>query len=325
MSAPALALRGMGSFHAGGRTVLRSGGPVREVVFTPGSAPARLDPNGVVHVGQMYVQFMLPAVRLGAAPLVFWHGGGMTGATWETTPDGREGWAQWFLRRGWDVHVCDAAERGRSGFPPPGVLPDEPVFQTVAAPFERFRIGEGPGSWHADPARRRVLPGCRFPVAAYDEFVRQMVPRWIGSDETIIAAHIAALERIGPSVLLCHSQGGAFAFRVAGRRPDLVRAIVAVEPAALPPPAEAAGLAAIPVLLVYGDFIAVDPRWRALRAEAGASAAAISHAGGDITLLDLPAEGIAGNSHLLMMDDNSDEIAALIQGWLAARALVREG
>jgi hypothetical protein len=96
-ASPALAegpinLRGMGSFHIGGRTVEITGKPVREVLLGAGGVPAKLDPNGLYAVEHMYVQFFLPQTRKGKLPLLMWHGGGLTGVTYETTPDGREGW-----------------------------------------------------------------------------------------------------------------------------------------------------------------------------------------------------------------------------------------
>jgi len=86
-----LVLRGMGSFHIGGRLVEISGQPIREVTFTPGGVAAKVDPNGTYQAEQMYVQYFLPKNRKGKVPLLMWHGGGLTGVTYETTPDGREG------------------------------------------------------------------------------------------------------------------------------------------------------------------------------------------------------------------------------------------
>src|SRR5260221_1998315 len=116
-----IALRDMGSFHVGGREVTLSGKPVKEVVFTPGGVPAKVDPNGTYLVESMYVQYFLPSNRKGRLPLLMWHGGGLTGVTYETTPDGREGWLNWFVKEGLDVYNSDAVERGRSGF---AVVPD---------------------------------------------------------------------------------------------------------------------------------------------------------------------------------------------------------
>ena len=145
----------MGSFHVGGREVELSGKPVKDVVFTPGGVPAKIDLNGKYLVESMYVQYFLPAERRGAVPLLMWHGGGLTGVTYETKPDGGEGWLTWFLKKGWDVYNSDAVERGRAGWAMyPDIFTTEPVFLTMANPWERFRIGPGPGSY----ARTRPIP-----------------------------------------------------------------------------------------------------------------------------------------------------------------------
>ena len=67
-AAEPISLRDMGSFHVGGRLVEISGKPVKEVTFTPGGVPAKVDPNGVYQVEQMYVQYFLPANEHGAYP-----------------------------------------------------------------------------------------------------------------------------------------------------------------------------------------------------------------------------------------------------------------
>src|SRR3712207_4985257 len=105
LAAEDLVLRGMGSFHVGGRLVAITGKPIREVTLGPGGVPARMDPNGLYQVEQMYVQYFLPKNRTGKVPLLMWHGGALTGATYETTPDGRDGWLNIFVRKGWDTYV----------------------------------------------------------------------------------------------------------------------------------------------------------------------------------------------------------------------------
>src|SRR5256884_4588801 len=137
-AAEPISLRAMGSFLAGGRLVEISGKPVKEVVFTPGGVPAKVDPNGTYLVESMYVQYFLPANRKGQLPLLMWHGGGLTGVTYETTPDGREGWLNWFVKEGWDVYNSDAVERGRAGFAMyPDIFKTEPLFLPKADPYER--------------------------------------------------------------------------------------------------------------------------------------------------------------------------------------------
>ena len=99
-SADDIVLRGMGSLHVGGRVVEIHGKPVRDIVRVPGGPSSRLDPNGQYQVEQMYAQYFLPKNPKGKVPLLMWHGGGLTGVTYETTPDGREGWLNMFVRKG---------------------------------------------------------------------------------------------------------------------------------------------------------------------------------------------------------------------------------
>lgn len=317
-----VALESWGSFHVGGREVVVSGQPVREVLFSPGGVPARVDPNGTYLMGGMYAQYMIPANRRGQAPLLMWHGGGLTGVTWETTPDGREGWQHFFLRRGWPVYVSDAVERGRAGW---AMIPEQtggtPVLLTVDNPFERFRIGAGPGSFQ----RGEVLPGNQFPAdrESYMNFMRQVVPRFTTTDELTLEAYLALLDRVGPSVVMAHSQAGLFGWRAAQERPDKVRALVLVEPAAVGDAAKVAALRNIPVLMIYGDYIAQDSRWPTIRGNGVRFAEAVRAAGGSVDIIDLPERGIRGNSHMIMMDRNSDQVAQLIQDWLAQRGLWR--
>jgi len=319
----AIVLRDMGSFHVGGRVAVVSGKPVTEIRRTPTGPLTKLDPNGSYQVEQAYVQYFLPEKRRGALPLLLWHGGGLTGASFETTPDGRPGWVNYFVRQGWDTYNVDAVERGRAGFASPEVFAGQPIFLTRTDPYERFRIGGGAGTYSDDPAKRKLLPGNRFPVEAYDEFTRQLVPRWLSTDDAVTAAYIALVDRVCPCVLVVHSQAGLFAFRAAQARPDKIKALVAVEPAGIGDADQAAALRNIPVLAVWGDYFDVDARWATIRKTAETYFDAIRKAGGSVRVVDLPKAGIHGNSHMLIMDRNNLEIASLIQGWLAERGLVR--
>ena len=151
----------VGSFHVGGRTATLSGMPTREVAFTPGSPALKVDPNGEFEVEQMYVQFVRLAQPKAKIPILFWHGGGLTGATWETKPDGKPGWQQWFLNAGYDVYVSDAVERGRASWA------RYPEFQERAdVPHEKGSLGavshraELRGEWPACHLRGTAV-SCR--------------------------------------------------------------------------------------------------------------------------------------------------------------------
>ena len=319
-----IVLKDIGSFHVGGRHVEISGKPVKEVVFTPGGVPAKVDPNGTYVTGQMYVQYFIPQNQRGTVPLLLWHGGNLTGVTYETTPDGREGWLNWFLRKGWPVYNSDAVERGRSGWSMfPEIFKSEPIFLTTGNGYERFRIGAGAGSFDQDPSKRRQLPGNQFPADAYDTWVKQVVPRWTTTDPETIEAYIAEVDRVCPCAILFHSQAGQFGFKVAQARPEKVKALVAVEPAGIGDPSKAAALKGIPVLMLFGDYIEQDARWPTIRKNAVEFGDKIKAEGGTVDVIDLPTAGIKGNSHLIMMDKNNGEVAALIQGWLEKKGLYR--
>jgi pimeloyl-ACP methyl ester carboxylesterase len=322
LAADDIVLRGMGSFHIGGRIAEVKGKEVRMIVRQPGGPLTKLDPNGKYMVEQMYVQYFLPKNKKGKLPLLMWHGGGLTGVTYESTPDGRDGWMQFFIRKGWDTYVSDAVERGRSGFASPDVWPSEPTFLTFQDPFERFRIGEGEGSWNDDPGKRKVLAGSQFPVEAYENYMRQSVPRWLSTDQAIIDAYIALVDKVCPCVLLLHSQGGAFGFKVAEQRPDKVKAVVAVESATAGIVANAPKLKDTPVLMIFGDYVDQHPRWATFKKVDTEYANAIKTAGGSVDWINLPEIGIKGNSHMMMQDKNSDQIAEVIQKWLTEKKLV---
>lgn len=322
VNAEPITLERFGSFHVGGREVVISGQPVRDVLFSPGGVPARVDPNGTYLMASMYAQYFVPRPLRSAAPLLMWHGGGLTGVTWETTPDGREGWQHYFLRQGWHVVVSDAVERGRAGWTQiPEQTNSQALTVTLDNPYERFRIGAGQGSY----ARQELLPGNQFPADrdSYMNFMRQIVPRFTTTDALTLEAYLALLERTGPSVVMVHSQAGQFGWRAAQARPDLVRALVLIEPAAVGDPARVEALRNVPVLMVYGDYIAQDSRWPTIRGNGVRFAEAVRAAGGSVDVVDLPERGIRGNSHMIMMDRNSDEVAKLVQDWLAARGLWR--
>jgi len=313
-----IALRDMGSFHVGGRLNQVTGQPIKEIVFTPGGVPAKVDPNGTYQVEQMYAQYFLVQNRKGKLPLLLWHGGGLTGVTYETKPDGQPGWLNFFLRKGWDVYISDAMERGRSGWT--NAFKGEPVFLPQGDPWERFRIGPA-GSWNDDKAKRVTYPGTQFPIDAYDQFMKQGVPRWTTTDDQIVAAYIELVDKVCPCVVLVHSQSGSFGFKVLEARPDKVKALVAVEPTIGGDKSKVASIKGSPVLVIYGDNAKDHPRWSKIRAGGIAYFDVLKGAGGSVDVIDLPDMGIKGNSHMMMMDKNSDQIADVIQKWLVSKEL----
>jgi hypothetical protein len=296
--------------------------PLRERVSTVGGPVHRVDPNGEIMIDQMYVQYVRLASPRGKLPLLMWHGGGITGVTWETTADGRPGWQMFFLRAGLDVFVSDAVERGRASWAPyPQVYPEAPFFRTAREAWEEtFRFGP-PGSWHPDPERRRTHPGLRFPTGVIEQFLCQSVPRWATNDGVTQEAYDALVARLGDCIVLIHSQGGNFGLHAAIAAPDKVKAVISLEPSGAPDPNQAAKVKAVPHLFVWGDYLDQHSFWVNSRPGVRGWYEALAAVGGDVEWLDLPVRGIKGNSHALMADDNSDAIAQLVLDWMRRRGL----
>lgn len=315
----------VGSFHVGGQQVTLSGLPAREIIFTAGAAPRKVDPNGDFEAGQMYAQYVKLKNPKARYPLMLWHGGGLAGTTWETKPDGGPGWQQFFLTQGHTVYVPDAMERGRASWSRyPEIYKTEPFFRTKQEGWELFRIGAD-GSYNTDPAKRVAYAGTQFPVAAFDQFGKQSIPRWATNDVATQAAYDALVQKACPCVIVVHSQGGNFAFNAALRAPDMIKAIVAVEPSGAPDPdqVDIKALKAIPFLFVWGDFVEQNASWRQYVKAPNKFQQALQAQGGVADRLDLPAQGIRGNSHMLMMDRNSDQVAALVQVWMNKNGLMK--
>ncbi|WP_143322974.1 alpha/beta fold hydrolase [Candidimonas nitroreducens] len=306
----------MGSFHVGGEPKSLQGKPLMQATLAVGGVPVTMDPNGDYVIGQMYAQYFLGGDGR-RPPILFWHGGGLTGACWETTPDDRRGWVEDFLLDGWDIYLCDAVERGRSGYAPiPDVWP-APISQTAASLFVRFRIGHAETNTTLENLAGHAFPGSQFPARQFTQFMRQVVPRWSHTDEQIMAAYHALLRRIGRrSIIVCHSQGGMFGLRSAMEAPDAVTAVVALEPASVPlEKARQLGYST-PTLIVLGDYIDTDTRWPRIRDRIMQFAAEFPC----VQVLSLPEIGIKGNSHMLMMDKNNMEISGKVRDWLYGMA-----
>ncbi len=313
----------IGSFHIGGRTVTLDGLPKREIVFSPGSPPLAVDPNGAFEVEQMYVQYVKQAAPKARYPLLLWHGGGLSGVTWETKPDGQPGWQSFFIKAGHDVYVSDAVERGRAGWARyPEVFKTEPFFRTGSEAWSLFRFGPG---FDDDPAKRVAFPGAQFPLADFKQFMKQGVPRWATNDAATQAAYDALVQKVCPCVILTHSQGGNFGFTAALHAPDKVRALISIEPSGAPDPAkvDTGPLKSVPHLVVYGDFMDKSAFWQKILPITARYREAVAAQGGVADLLELPKAGIVGNTHMTMMDHNSDQVAGLVQGWMEKQGLMR--
>ena len=335
-----------GSFLAGGRTVTAAGSFDRGRFFVPFQSTGQ-----TFSIEHLYAQFQIPpdARKL---PLVMVHGGCQTGKTWDTTADGREGFQTIFVRRGYAVYVIDYPGRGRSGIPSfsgrlgdlegTQIIPDATVNFGHELTFLANRMGPRPFEFY---------PDTQFPTAAFDQFLRHGVAS-VADDPGVIADAIAALlERIGPAIVVTHSQGGLMGW-LAAINSAKVKAIVAYEPfvscfpegdaPVLPvlsdgssgPVADEVSasefdrLARIPIQIVWGDHIPTDPFpaaatdiWRLSHKASREFVERIKRRGGDASIVDLPSIGIRGNTHFPFSDLNTVPIADLLSDFLRSKNL----
>lgn len=317
-SSTPLILKAQGSFFVGGRKVEQTKGEL-----------GNLGPGGHIAVDQMYVRYMVPQAGDGV-PVVMIHGATLTGKTWETTPDGRMGWDEYFVRKGHPVYVPDQVGRGRSGFnqaiynnvragsAPPANQPELLRFSDEGA-WPNFRFG---------PRAGVAFDDSQFPTPAVDELAKQAVPdmnRGLPTPTPTIKALSDLAGQLQGAVLMGHSQSGSFPLAAALLDPKLTKALVLVEPGTCPAnytDDQIRTLAAVPVLVVFGDHrdnptgLPTLPTWQARFEECRKLIGRLRAAGGQAYLMDPTERGIRGNSHMIMQDRNSLQIADLVLQWL---------
>ena len=183
-------------------------------------------------VGQLYVEYQIPAQRTHRFPILLVHGGDQTGAGWWSTPDGRPGWAQYFLRNGYAIYVVDQVARGRSPYVPE-VYGKMSGSQSLEYVLQKFTSQQRYKLW-PQSALHTQWPGTGQPGdPVFDQYASSGAP---GMEDRNFQAQMnvdalaAALDKIGPAVVLVHSQSGGYAWPLAQMRPTLVKAIVAAEP-----------------------------------------------------------------------------------------------
>ncbi len=256
-SADSIAISRIGSFYIGGKAVHLEGAPARPRVRRHDLPAESVRPQGDFVYGQVYVHFVLLARPTARYPLLLWPGGSLTGVTYETTPDGRDGWQMDFLRAGHSVYSTDASQGGRASWARfPEISPEEPTFRDAAFLWEVFRIGP-PGSYSGTVEKRAAYPGMRFPIAAFEQFARQAVPRFRMDTDLTVAAYDALIERVCPCILLTHSASGPTGMEAMAKRPDLIKGLISIEPSGGAPiaPQDLKRVVGVPQLIVWGDYL----------------------------------------------------------------------
>ena len=179
-------------------------------------------PYGTIAQGQMFVQYMIPAEKRHPFPVVMVHGGGGQG-THMMGIGGRPGWVHYFVQAGYSVYWMDRPSYGRSPYHPdalgPSHLPNVPPFEPLLTSTAVFDTAQWPGpGGMSDPVIDQFM-ACESGNVTDEAFHSELV--WRGGAEL--------LDRIGPSILCVHAFGGFFAWGVADRRPNLVKAIMCME------------------------------------------------------------------------------------------------
>lgn len=334
-----LLIQKQGSFAIGGSVIKASGvfDPVKHGAFNPANQSSD---GQTLHGDHAYVFYQVP-VNARKLPLVFWHGYGQSAKTWETTPDGREGFQNIFLRRRFPVYLIDQPRRGRAA------RSTKPI-NITAAPDEQlwfgiFRLGAG----------SEFYPNVQFSKdpEALNQFYRQMVPNTGPFDLEVNTNAVSQLfDRIGKGILVTHSHSGGQGWVTAIKNRN-IKAIVSYEPGSgfvfpqgevpdsIPYPGgilKASGvpmtdfmkLTKIPVIIYYGDYIPDQPvqnpgqeQWRAAVTMAKRWRDVVNKYGGDVTLIRLPEIGLEGNTHFPMSDLNNILVANHLSAFLKTKNL----
>jgi hypothetical protein len=313
-----LVLASQGSFFVGGEA---------KTITSPGRGPGAPSTQGEVTINQMYVQYQTPPSGSQHLPVVMVHGCCLSSKTWETTPDGRMGWNEYFVRKGRSVYLADQVSRARSGFDPAtitavktGAMPPSALPNIIDATHQTawaiFRFG---------PTFNKPFPDEQFPVEAADELYKQMIPDLNATlpNPNPTWKNMAALAvQLKGAVLMGHSESGFFPEQSALQDPSGIKANISIEmPCPELKPEQIATLAKIPTLVVFGDHLGDVPGiWSAAFDGCKKFVDQVKAAGGEAEMMSLPAFGLKGNSHMLMQDKNNLQVADLILAWIDQHA-----
>lgn len=311
------------------------------------------------HGDHGYAQFYIPQ-NSHTYPIVMWHGIGQSGRTYESTPDGREGYMAILPRRDWSVYIVDQPRRGRAGYTTSKVDTKNavPTIMQESAVWEAFRNG----TWN-NGNNPTFFKTTQFPKSpdAIDQFFRQQTPDTGEEPRTkeyrdFMGRTMAQLlEQTGSAILITHSNSGQYGWATAIETPEKVKAIIAYEPGACAFPEDECPedlapsdlplcnecqapqlvskedfmhLTKMPILIVFGDNVAKEASnnfnsevWRVAQHRAQQFVDAVNRHGGDARLLKLPEIGIYGNTHAAFADLNNIEIADLLEKFLKEKGL----
>jgi hypothetical protein len=322
-----LTLEQQGSFFVGGRPI--------HVEITewgelgPDFAKAFGMP-GQATVDQMYVQFQKAPGSEKHVPIVFLHGCCLTSKTWETTPDGRMGWYEYFARKGFPTYLAEQSGRGRSGFNASGFnevregkMPPGEQRKMLLATYEFawliFRFG---------PKMGEAWPDQQFPMDHVEELYKQVVPDLIltevpslgqqfaspATDNPTVVNMATLAKELGGAILVGHSQTSPVPTQAALKQMPGIKGLIQLETGCFDnlTPEQVKVLAKIPMLVMVGDHWDSPQPPQNCKTEMQQ----INAAGGDFNFIYLPDLGMKGNSHMFMQDKNNLQVADVIIDWI---------
>jgi pimeloyl-ACP methyl ester carboxylesterase len=320
-----LVLQSQGSFFVGGRTVetKNAGWSEMKAIFGESFEAGR------VLIDQMYVQFQTPP-KPTHTPIVFMHGGLLSSKQWETTPDGRMGWYEYFTRQGFPTYLAEQTGRARSGF-------DATIFNQVRGgtvpPGDQPRVylGTSNMAWKVfrfGPKLGEAWPGEQFPTDHVDQFYKQVIPDMFETQVPSLlnelispetknptVENVATLaQELGGAILVGHSQSAGFPTQAVLKKKGGIKGLIQLETGCFSylSDDQVKILSSIPILVMVGDHLGDRPDAACVK-----EMEQIKAAGGDMTFVSLPAVGIKGNSHMFMQDKNNLEVADVIIKWVS--------
>ncbi len=313
--------------------------------------------GNTAHVDHANVLYQIPADDNGN-PIVYLHGYRQSRMCWMTTPDGREGFSDLFLKNGHSAFLVDQPRRGEAGATTEisedtdldmwyGDLrkydeeseeyyDDDTEHPDIAAKYQPgdqawytyYRIGE---------TLEKTNPHSQFPDDnnSLNQFLRQATPNTGNYDKVVISKAMGEVlndvkTMTGQkAVFMAHGEGCSVAWDLSVEN---LSAIVAIEPISVPSTSSVQYQklleANVPIVIYFGDYItdgnedlASTEYWQGVHEKVTAFAEQYQADGGDCTVTDLPEEGIKGNSHFMFQEKNNQEIANLIETWLGAHGL----
>lgn len=308
-----------------------AGGVVLETEGTFDPVNGQFDPTGQTHhADHASVFYQIPENENGHA-MVYLHGYGQSRACWMTTPDGRDGFSDIFLKKGYSVYLVDQPRRGDAG--QTSVASEISTMTQDQAWYTQFRMGRWP----------ELNEGSQFPTdeESMNQFFRQMTPNTGEFDQAVIVdAMVDVFEESGPGILMTHSQGGMPGWEITAKSNN-VEAVIAIEPGSVPfpesmnsefgysiPDDEFAKLIEKPITIYFGDYIPEERSdlnaenfWRRVLDASNEFSKVVNDMGGDCTVVYLPDEGITGNSHFMFQELNNQKIANHMYEWLESKGL----